>query len=97
MEDLAQAHILALQHQEKFQIFNCGYNQGYSVLEVVQALEKIINKKLNVKIAPKRAGDITKMIADNSKITKQLDWSPKHNDLNTICKTAYEWERAISK
>jgi len=96
VEDLALAHLLALNYSESdYEIMNCGYSKGYSVLEVIHAIEEVSNKKLNVKVTAKRPGDITQMVADSSKIRKKLGWTPQYDDLKFICRTAYNWERKI--
>lgn len=100
--DLSSAHVTALEHLEKggnSDTYNCGYGSGSSVLEVIKSVKKVSGKDFKVINAPKRAGDPAKLIADNSKILKRLNWVPKYNDLDFICETAYLWEkkRIISK
>ena len=98
VDDLAQAHIDGYNYLTKggkSDTFNCGYNQGYTVLEVLDAIEKVTNKKLSYTIGERRAGDATKLISQANKIKKHLNWQPKYYDLEMICKTAYEWEKKI--
>lgn len=96
VEDLAAAHILAIDY-EKSNIFNVGYGNGFSVLEVIKTIEEISNKKINYEIKERRIGDAEQVVSNNSKIKKELKWIPKYNDLNIICKTALEWEKQLTK
>lgn len=101
VEDLAEAHIHAMNYLiEKnnknelvADVFNCGYGVGYSVKQVIKAVEKITQKKLNIVIAPRRRGDPAQMVADNKKLIKNFNWVPQYNDLEKICLSAFEWEK----
>ncbi|HPG35821.1 MAG TPA: UDP-glucose 4-epimerase GalE [bacterium] len=98
--DLASAHLAALDHLENggnSDIYNCGYGKGTSVLEVIRSVRKVSDKDFPVQNSPRRAGDPAKLIADNSKILKELNWVPKFQDLNLICRTAYHWEKKTLK
>ena len=94
--DLSDAHIKSLEYLENNEsdTFNCGYGKGFSVKDVINAMKKIAGN-FNVEIAPKRAGDPAMLIADSNKIKTKMNWKPKYNDLNLICRTAYEWEKRI--
>ena len=95
--DIAHAHTLALQHlienknAEKCEIFNLGSGNGVSVLEAINAFEKVSGKKLNYKIGPRRPGDIMAIYADNSLAKKELKWNPKYS-LDEMMGTAWKWE-----
>ena len=94
--DLADIHLITanyLLQELKSDIFNCGYSQGYSVLDVINEIEKIIKQKLNYNIGPRRDGDIPTSIADTKKFKEKFNWHPKHNSLNYILKTALNWEK----
>lgn len=95
VEDLADAHIKALDYLQtnKSNIFNCGYGTGYSVIEVVDTMKKISGIDFKTEIASMRQGDPESVIADNSKIKTEMGWFPKYNDIELICKTAYNWEK----
>ncbi|WP_368029626.1 UDP-glucose 4-epimerase GalE [Arcobacter sp. s6] len=95
--DLADAHIQALKYLETnpSDIFNCGYGYGYSVKEVVEAVKKVSNIDFKVDIEKRRIGDPAVLISDNTKIKTKMNWTPKYNDLELICKTALEWEKRI--
>lgn len=96
VEDLALAHLKALDYlagDGESQRLNCGYGQGYSVKEVVAMVKKVSGVDFTVIEAERRAGDPPCLIADNSRIKRLLDWSPKYNDLELICRSAFEWEK----
>ena len=95
--DLADAHIQALKYLDDNQsdIFNCGYGYGYSVKEVVEAVKKVSQVDFKIDMESRRAGDPAVLISDNNKIKTKMNWTPKYNDLELICKTALEWERKI--
>ncbi len=96
VEDLASAHLKALDYLAdggKPLRLNCGYGQGYSVKEVVAMVKKVSGVDFTVIEAGRRAGDPPSLIADNSRIKRLLDWSPQNDDLELICRSAFEWER----
>lgn len=96
--DLAQAHIEALHYLEKggySDIFNCGYGRGSSVLEIIESVKKVSGRDFKVVRSERRKGDPAFLIADNAKIINALNWTPKYDDIDFICKTAYEWEKKL--
>jgi UDP-glucose 4-epimerase len=95
--DLADAHIKALDYldENESDVFNIGYGSGASVKEVVDTVKKVSGVDFKVETAPRRAGDPAMLIADSSKIKEKMKWQPKYDDLETICKTAYEWEKRL--
>jgi len=98
IEDLASAHLAALSYLEyggKSDIFNCGYGRGASVKEVVDTVKKISGVDFEAQKAPRRAGDPSLLVSDNKKILNTLPWKPKYDDLEIICKSAFEWEKNI--
>lgn len=98
VDDLARAHLDALNYLGKnrqSQILNCGYGRGFSVLEVLDAVERITSQKLNVKMDSRRAGDAVMLISNARKIKQILDWEPRFDDLTYIVKSAIEWEKKI--
>jgi UDP-glucose 4-epimerase len=101
VSDLAAAHVLALQalvqQPERSLKMNCGYGQGFSVLEVLDAVDRVTNLKLNREMQPRRAGDPGSLVSDPSRIRSTLPWQPKHADLDEIISHALQWERKLSE
>ena len=96
--DLANIHILSLGHlikTKKSEIFNCGYGKGYSVMEVVKTLNKVLRRKIPVLYGPRRKGDLTSVVSDVSKIKKTMRWKPKFNKLELIIKSSLSWEKKL--
>lgn len=95
VDDLANAHLLALDYldKNKSDIFNCGYSKGYSVLEVLDTMKKVTNVDFTVEITGRRLGDPSELVASNKKIVEKLNFKPQYDNLEIICKTAYEWEK----
>jgi UDP-glucose 4-epimerase len=95
--DVAEAHILALKdiNRHPNAIYNLGSAKGFSVKEVIGAVEKVTGKKVITRIASRRAGDPAKLVASNKKAIKDLHWKPKFGDLQTIIKTAWEFEQRL--
>jgi len=98
VSDLADIHLVSakfLLDKNQSNIFNCGYGNGYSVKEVIDTYNKILNKKIKSKIGPRRPGDSKMVVADPTKFNKTLNWKPKFNKLDYILQTAYDWEKRI--
>ena len=96
VEDLASAHIAALNYLEKggsSEVLNCGYGHGHSVREVLEKVRSISGIDFPIVEAERRAGDPPSLIADNGRILDILEWFPKHNDFTEICRTAWAWEK----
>ncbi len=99
VEDLASAHLDALAYLRnggESTILNCGYGHGFSVREVLSAVEKANGEKLSISEQPRRAGDPPELIAVANRVREVLGWTPKFNDLDTIVRTSLEWERKIA-
>ncbi len=97
--DLVSAHLLALDALRAgaaSSTFNCGYGRGASVRQVIATAEKVLDRKLPVKESPRRAGDPPTLIADPSKIKAMLHWTPVHDDLAEIVRSAFDWERRFN-
>ena len=75
--------------------FNCGYGHGYSVLDVIGAIERVTGRKLPVQMVGRRPGDPASIVADVSRIHSTLDWKPQFDDLDTIVSHALAWERLL--
>jgi UDP-glucose 4-epimerase len=98
--DLIDVHILAmsyLQQGGKSDIFNCGYGRGYSVRQVLDAMQKAAGDKLDIRVTGRRAGDPEQLIADSRKLQRTLRWQPKRDSLDLIVRSALEWERILGK
>ncbi len=98
VEDLASAHIKALEYLEETNtsgVFNCGYGHGFSVKEVLETMKKVSGIDFPVEMKDRRAGDPAILISNNSKIRDVMKWIPKYDDLELICKTGLEWEKKI--
>ena len=96
--DLAGAHLSALQHLRDGRAsdtFNCGYGQGYSVLEVIRAVEEVSGRRLEVEFCDRRVGDPVVVVASNVKIQRLLSWRPRLNDLRVIIRHALKWEEQL--
>lgn len=99
VDDLASAHLDALNHLRaggESTTLNCGYGHGYSVREVLRAVEKANGAELNVKDEPRRAGDPPALIAVADRVREVLGWTPRYDDLDTIVQTALAWEKKIA-
>ncbi len=98
--DLADAHRLALDHLRsggESLVMNCGYGQGYSVLEVVEVVKRVSGVDFDVRICPRRPGDPAQLVAGVDKIRESLGWEPRYNDLETIVTQALAWEDHLAK
>jgi len=98
VDDLAEAHIKALEYLRKggeSVTLNCGYGHGYSVREVIDAVNRANGTPIKVKEEARRAGDPPALIAKADKARKLLDWEPRYDDLDFIVKTSLDWERKL--
>jgi UDP-glucose 4-epimerase len=99
VEDLASAHLDALTYLRnggESTTLNCGYGHGYSVREVLQAVEKVNGAPLNIGEEERRAGDPPELVAIADKVRSVLGWKPQYDDLESIVRTSLEWERKIA-
>ena len=97
VSDLSQAHILALEYLRGGGVslfVNLGIGGGYSVAEVIEAARKVTGKNIESKIAPRRAGDPSRLVADASKAREVLGWNPQFPDIETIIESAWTWHLA---
>ena len=96
--DLAEAHILALEYmfkEKRSDVFNLGNERGYSVMEVINEVEKVTGRRINYTKWNRREGDPPILIGSNKKAKKILGWEPKYNDLSTIIETAWDWHKKL--
>jgi UDP-glucose 4-epimerase len=100
VEDLAAAHLLALRYLgdgNPSQVLNCGYGKGSSVREVIEMVRRVSGQAIPVQETGRRAGDPPLLTAAAGRVQEVLGWTPRHQSLEVICRSAYEWERAFSK
>jgi len=100
VSDLVDIHHRVLHHLRnggESLLLNCGYGRGFSVREVAAAVERLSNRALAIEEAPRRPGDLASVVANTAKLSKVLNWKPKHDDLETIVTTALNWERRLKK
>jgi len=98
VDDLASAHLKALDYLRaggESTTLNCGYGSGFSVRQVLDAVEKCHGSPIKIVEEPRRAGDPPALIAAASKIRETLRWQPQHNDLELITQTALDWEKKV--
>ena len=96
MNDLAQAHILAMEYLRngnESNIFNLGNGVGFTVKGVVETARKVTGHPIPAKEETRRAGDPSTLIASSTKAKEFLGWNPKFDDLETIITTAWKWHR----
>jgi len=100
VEDLAAAHLDALSYLRaggRSTTLNVGYGHGYSVREVLAAVERAAGTKLKVREEPRRQGDPPSLVARAERIRDELGWRPRLNDLDTIVRTSFDWERQLER
>jgi len=98
VEDLARAHLDALAYLRaggESTVLNCGYGHGYSVREVIAAVERACGHTLPVEEGPRRPGDPPVLISVAERIREVLGWQPQYDDLDFIVQTALAWERRL--
>ena len=100
VSDLAAAHVLALEaliaDPARSLTMNCGYGRGFSVLEVLDAVDRVTNRRIERVLAGRRAGDPDSLISDPSLLRATLPWRPQHDKLDEIVAHALAWERKLS-
>jgi UDP-glucose 4-epimerase len=85
VSDLAEAHVLALGALDQgSRVYNLGNGQGFSVLEVVESARRITGHPIPVDFAPRRDGDVARLVADSARIRKELGWTPRIPELDRI-------------
>ena len=96
VNDLASAHKLSLEYMVSnpgFSAFNLGNGNGFSILDIISACEKIMSKKLTYKFEPRRNGDPDILVADSTLAFKQLNWKPNNSSIENILQTALNWHK----
>ena len=99
VSDLAAAHVAALERMiaepHDNLVLNCGYGKGLSVLEVLDAVDRVNGKPVPRVMAGRRAGDPPQLVASNAKLLQTLGWRPAHADIDEIVRDALAWERSL--
>jgi len=98
--DLCGAHLLALGHLAQggeSAAYNLGSGSGYSVLEVIEAVERVTHRRVNVIDARRRPGDPARLVADNHLIRSALGWVPQYEGLDDIVAHAWAWEQKLAR
>jgi len=98
VSDLAAAHLAALDHLRNGHdggVFNCGYGHGASVLEVLETVQKVSGRAIDIRHAPRRAGDPAELVSDPTKLRQTLNWTPQLDDLSLIVEHALRWEERL--
>jgi len=98
--DLAQAHVLGLRYLESGKpsdAFNLGNGNGFSVLEVIKAAERVTGREVEAVTAPRRAGDPPALVGSSTKARQVLGWTPKFDTLDSIIATAWAWHRTDAR
>lgn len=96
--DLVRAHLDALRYLRsggESTVLNCGYGEGFSVLEVVEAVKRVSGVDFPVRMAERRPGDPPALVAGAGRIRDRLGWQPRLNDLDTIVSHALSWEKHL--
>ena len=94
VSDLAQAHLLALDHlraEKASEFINLGNGSGYSVKEVIDTAKRVTDREIEAVIAPRRAGDPSQLVGDSAKAREILGWDPQHASLEAIIESAWTW------
>ena len=98
--DLVEAHRLALLRLRAgggSVVMNCGYGKGSSVRQVIDAVQAASGATFDVRLGERRPGDMPEVLAANDIILRELNWQPKHQDLNVIVRHALDWEAALAR
>lgn len=90
--DLAQAHLLALEVLDRgSRTYNLGNGSGFSVLEVIEAARRITGHPIPIVTSPRREGDVTRLVADPTRIRRELGWTARVPELSRIIESAWRW------
>jgi len=101
VSDLADAHVLALERlvekPAENLVLNCGYGKGLSVLDVLDAIDRVADKPVRREMKGRRAGDPPELVAGNARLVEALAWTPRFADIDVIVTHALEWERKLKQ
>lgn len=96
VDDLADAHVRALERLEVGQalVCNLGIGRGYSVREVIAACQEVTGRAIPVREGARRPGDPPRLVADPSRARELLNWQPRYSEIHSIVETAWRWHRS---
>ncbi|MFW5761329.1 MAG: GDP-mannose 4,6-dehydratase, partial [Cyclobacteriaceae bacterium] len=100
--DLAKAHVIAVQrllqnkNKDRYEFFNLGTGNGFSVLQVIKSFEKVTNQKLNYEIVARRPGDIEQIWADTTLANQELGWKAEKS-LDEMMASAWKWQQHLQQ
>ena len=100
VSDLAAAHVAGLDYLEAggiSQSLNCGYGRGASVREVLDSVQRVAGQSIDIRSGLRRPGDPMALIADCARLRQSLNWTARHDDLDTIVGSALAWERSLAE
>ena len=95
--DLAQAHLLGLEHMKHnrgFSAFNLGNGSGFSVLDIIESCERVVKNTIAYDLEPPRAGDPPRLVSDSSAAICEINWAPKFSDIDTLIESAWTWHKS---
>ena len=95
--DLAQAHLLGLEHMKHnrgFSAFNLGNGSGFSVLDIIESCERVVKNTIAYDLEPPRAGDPPRLVSDSSAAICEINWAPKFSDIDTLIESAWAWHKS---
>jgi UDP-glucose 4-epimerase len=98
VSDLADIHVATLKHLDRTDedlLLNCGYGSGFSVREVIETMQEVSENDFEIEEGPRRTGDIPAIVSDVSRLNRTLNWEPSCDSLETILKTALDWETKL--
>ena len=98
VNDLAEAHILGIEKIDKLKdlsALNLGNGNGFSIIEIIKSVERVINTPVSYKVSQRRKGDPAVLVADNSLSKKELGWQPDYESMDKIIETAYKWHMSL--
>ena len=99
--DLAQAHLLGLESMrgdaKGFSAYNLGNGNGFSVVDVIQSCERVVNDSISYQIDGRRAGDPAVLVADSGKALNALGWTPEFDQLDSIVGSAWQWHKGLGE
>ena len=97
--DIADSHFRALQEIERVsgEAFNVGNSRGYSILEVINEVERVTGTKISRNLAPRRPGDPATLVASKEKLKRMLGWEASHSSLEEVVSSAWAWKQKHPK